>query len=63
MFIVSSIIIPVEHLEYYKCHIKIRSRSYLISCNARNGATHELAHISYRSRCNYTGCSQKLSGI
>ncbi|KHG06600.1 Auxin response factor 24 [Gossypium arboreum] len=22
-----------------------------------------LARISYRSRCNYTGCSQKLSGI
>ncbi|KHG17984.1 Non-structural polyprotein 1AB [Gossypium arboreum] len=22
-----------------------------------------LAHISYQSRCNYTGCSQKLSGI
>ncbi|KHG06020.1 Flagellar flhE [Gossypium arboreum] len=44
-------------------HINICSQSYLISCNAHNGATHGLAHISYRSRCNYTGCLQKLSGI
>ncbi|KHG13049.1 polyprotein [Gossypium arboreum] len=28
-----------------------------------NGATHGLAYISYRSRCNHTGCSQKLFGI
>ncbi|KHG24994.1 hypothetical protein F383_00453 [Gossypium arboreum] len=41
----------------------MRSRSYLISCNARNGATYGLAYISYRSRCNYTGWTQKLSGI
>ncbi|KHG06534.1 Non-structural polyprotein 1AB [Gossypium arboreum] len=62
-FIASFIIILVEHSEYYKCHINIRSQSYLISCNTHHGATYELAHTSYQSRCNYTSCSQKLSGI
>ncbi|KHG16694.1 Killer cell immunoglobulin-like receptor 2DL4 [Gossypium arboreum] len=61
--IASLIIIPVEHSKYYKCHINIHSQSYLISCNAHHGGTHGLTHISYQSRCYYTGCSQKLSGI
>ncbi|KHG05293.1 Catabolic 3-dehydroquinase [Gossypium arboreum] len=60
---ITSIALHVEQSEYYKCHIYICSQSYLISCSAHNGATHGLAHISYRSRCNYMGCSHKLSGI
>ncbi|KHG14378.1 hypothetical protein F383_02833 [Gossypium arboreum] len=37
--------------------------SYLITHRAHTRANHGPAHTSCQSRCNYTGCSHKLSSI